>query len=291
MGQIKNHIQPPKKDLGDGFIVQRSLPHIKQRSVGPFIFWDHMGPVELGPGKDLTVRAHPHIGLATITFLFEGEIVHRDSLGNIKSIRPGEVNWMTSGSGIVHSERTHSGEETLRLEGIQVWVALPKEFEEVEPNFYHGPMDRLPKLTHCGVDLTLIAGEALTKKSPVPVLSPLFYLNGMTQEPGEFSFPVSKGSESAVYIINGQLHIDGNSYGAGELVTFDVGVNLEFVTGAEAEFMIFGGHPFPEKRHLWWNFVSSDLEKIDEAKLKWKNGQYPNVVDEAEEIPLPEGLA
>ena len=286
---LETVIKPKAKDLGDNFVVRRALPAMEKRSVGPFVFWDHMGPVTLTPEKELKVRPHPHIGLATITWLFSGEIIHRDSLGNIQPIRPGEVNWMTSGSGIVHSERSRIAEGELELEGIQLWLALPKEYEDIDASFYHAKGDELPRIKKGAMELTLVAGEGLGKKSPVPVYSDLFYFNVKNQGEPTFEYQLKDGHEAALYVIKGSVGIGGQDFERYDLLLFKAGEKLSLEIGPEAHFMFFGGESFPEKRHLFWNFVSSDLEKIEEAKKRWRNDEFPKVIDdEIERIPLPE---
>lgn len=280
-------IKPKPSDIGDNFIVRRSLPRAEKRLVGPFIFWDHMGPVELREDKEMKVRAHPHIGLATLTFLFSGEIMHRDSLGNEQPIRPGEVNWMTAGRGIVHSERSRPSAPII-LEGIQLWIALPKDSEEIEPSFVHHKASELPTIEHDGSKLLLIAGKALGHTSPVPVYSNLFYLKGELSTGKTFQFPVEAGHEGAVYLTSGKIKTGDEIIEAGMMVVYKLSTNIEFETLENCEFMLFGGEVFPEKRHIWWNFVSSSKERIEQAKLDWKQGKFDDVINEGEIIPLPE---
>lgn len=261
---------------------------MRKRLVGPFIFWDHMGPTEITPDKEMVVRAHPHIGLSTITYLFEGEIMHRDSLQNELPIRPGEVNWMTAGKGISHSERSKAIDKNVPLEGIQLWVALPKESEDVEPSFVHKKENDLPLIDHQGFQLRLIAGEALDHKSPLPVYSPLFYLNGKSQKTGEMILPVKSGHEAALYVVSGKIEVEGRSFEKYEMVIFKEGMDIQFKTSGACEFMLFGGEVFPEERHIWWNFVSHDKAKIEAAKEQWLNDDFGTVINENQKIPLPE---
>lgn len=279
-------IHPKEKDLGDDFIVRRSLPNANKRMVGPFIFWDHMGPVKLNGDKELKVRAHPHIGLATITYLFSGFIMHRDSLGNTQKILPGEVNWMTAGKGITHSERTQTKEE-VTLEGIQLWLALPKKHEEIEPSFVHQKEENLPLLKSSGVSLRLIAGTFKDQKSPIPVYSDLFYISGTMEAGSEFSHRLENEQEGALYLIDGNLEIDGKKIQQYDLVVFKKGTQLDIKAEEDSKFMIFGGEIFPEGRHIWWNFVSSEKERIEQAKQDWQNKKFADVIDEEEYIPLP----
>lgn len=279
-------LEPKEKDLGEGFRVRRTLPQIKRRMVGPFIFWDHMGPVALKSGDELAVRAHPHIGLATITYLFSGEIMHRDSLGNELSIRPGEVNWMTAGEGIVHSERSFKGDWE-HLEGIQVWVALPKDSEDCAPNFYHIKESELPVIECGDVKFTLIAGKALENESPVPVYSPLFYLNSKVSKGSKLRFQVPMGQEGAIYVAQGRL---GGTAGelSGAMEIYEGNEIMEYHAIEDSVVMIFGGEAFPEGRHVWWNFVSSEKEKIEAAKIRWNEQKFAPVINEDEWIPLPQ---
>lgn len=279
-------LDPKEKDLGEGFKVRRTLPQVKRRMVGPFIFWDHMGPVELKSGDELTVRAHPHIGLATITYLFSGEIMHRDSLGNELSIRPGEVNWMTAGKGIVHSERSFKGDwET--LEGIQVWVALPRDSEDCAPNFYHIKENELPVIECGDVKFTLIAGKALDRESPVPVYSPLFYLSSKVSKGSKLRFQVPMGQEGAIYVAHGRLSgAAGELSGAMEI--YESSEIMEYHALEDSIVMILGGEAFSEARHMWWNFVSSDKEKIEAAKIRWNEQKFDPVINEDEWIALPQ---
>lgn len=290
MSCIDMVLNPKEKDLGDDFKVRRSLPQIQRRHIGPFVFWDHMGPTELFGEKEMKVRAHPHIGLATITYLFSGEIMHRDSLGNEQAIRPGEVNWMIAGKGIVHSERAQVVSEKMKLEGIQLWIALPTEYEEVDPSFIHMKESDLPIIEKEGISLRLIAGEAMGFKSPLPVYSDLFYLNGRAMPDSAFDFELKPTQEGALYIINGEIIFEGKTYERYQLVVFKTGAKVQFQCSSESEFMLFGGEAFIEKRHIWWNFVSSKQELIEQAKKDWKEGSFGHVVNENERIPLPDHL-
>ncbi len=280
-------IEAKPKDIGDNFIVRRSLPHMKKRMVGPFIFWDHMGPFKLTEGKELKVRAHPHIGLATITYLFSGEIMHRDSLGNEQPIRPGEVNWMTAGKGISHSERSKYKGIDETLEGIQLWVALPKEYEDIEPSFHHFKEKSLPLIDLNQNKLRLVAGTALNKSSEVPVYSDLFYFKVDSLKNSNFDFILKANQEAAIYVIKGQIEIESKTYAPYTMIVFKKGTEVKFTSLTESELMFFGGEIYPEKRNIWWNFVSTDKDKIEQAKLNWKNNQFGEVINEDEFIPLP----
>ena len=288
MSNVDQVIEPREKDLGDNFIVRRVLPYAKQRMVGPFIFWDHMGPVEITPQKGMVVRAHPHIGLATVTYLFTGQIMHRDSLNNEQLIIPGEVNWMTAGKGITHSERAELKAGKQVLEGIQVWVALPKDKEDVEPSFIHQKKDNLPYFQVGKTALRLIVGSFNEYKSPVPVYSDLFYLNAKTPKGEAYHQKLAKNHEGAIYIISGELEVEGKTYQRFDMVSFKKSSAINFKALSDTEYMILGGEVFPEKRHIWWNFVSCSSEKIEKAKSDWKNGHFPPVINEAEFTPLPD---
>lgn len=288
MSDIELVIQAKAADLGDNFVVRRSLPNRNKRMVGPFIFWDHMGPVALKGDKGMTVRAHPHIGLATITWLFSGEIMHRDSLGNEQPIRPGEVNWMTAGKGIVHSERSYPKDGPVTLEGIQLWLALPREHEQIDPSFFHCKEKDLASIEEKGTRLTIIAGEALGLTSPVPVYSDLFYLNGDSQKDSHFEMPLKKNHEGVVYVAGGKIVVEGQEYEQFSLIIFKQGTKISYKALTDSKIMILGGEIFPEKRYIWWNFVSTDQAKIEKAKQDWQEGKFPKVVNEEEWIPLPE---
>jgi len=287
-GAIELTIESKSKDLGD-FEVRRVLPSRLRQRVGPFIFFDHMGPARFEPGQGIGVRPHPHIGLATVTFLFDGVIQHRDSLGFDQPIEPGAVNWMTAGRGIVHSERTP---EALRasgsnLHGLQVWLALPRESEEIEPSFVHHPAGTLPRITGPGVDLTLVAGSALGQTSPVEVASPMFYLAGTLQAGREVALP-DEHAERAVYVVEGEVEIDGQRFSPGSMIVLCRGAVASVKGIQDARIALVGGEPIEGERHLWWNFVSSSRERIEQAKADWKEERFPEVPGDPEFIPLPE---
>ncbi|MBW0435981.1 pirin family protein [Leptospira yasudae] len=284
MKLISGHL----KDLGDNFRVRRILPSIEARHVGPFVFVDHMGPVPIQTGKELSVRPHPHIGLATITYLYDGVIFHRDSIGSQVPIRPYEVNWMTAGSGISHSERSQVDSEHSSLEGIQTWVALPKEFEEVDAEFFHLDRKEIPVIEGESWTLRLAAGEFLGKRSPVKIYSPLFYadLDARPGAKGEWHIP--EGQESGLYVARGSLEIQGQTVQVGQMAVFAPGETITFSSSEGSRAILMGGVPFPEPRYLWWNFVSTSLERIERAKKEWKDETFPAVPGETERIPLPE---
>ena len=287
-GVIAQVIEPRTRDLG-GFEVRRVLPVAGRRLVGPFIFFDHMGPSRFPPGQGLDVRPHPHIGLATVTYLFDGEIMHRDSLGCVQPIRPGAVNWMTAGRGIVHSERTGPEERAreARLHGIQSWVALPRAEEEAEPAFHHHPAETLPEIARDGVTLRLIAGAAYGASSPVVVLSDMFYLDAALSEGAELRLPEGY-AERAAYVVEGAVRVAGESFEAGRMMVFQPGAEAAVSAAAAARVMLLGGAAMDGQRHIWWNFVSSSPERIEQAKADWKAGRFPQVPDETEFIPLPD---
>lgn len=278
------------RDLVDGFKVRRVLPSARRRMVGPFIFLDQMGPEILSPGKGLDVAPHPHIGLATVTYLLEGELLHRDSLGTVQPIRPGEINWMTAGSGIAHSERTPpemrlSGSS---LFGIQSWVALPQRDEETAPAFAHLGADELPVVEGDGKRIRIIAGSLYGARSPLKTLSETFYADVMLEKGARLSVP-AEHEERAAYLLEGSVEIDGGTFNAGQLLVFKPGVEITLAAAASpCRLMLLGGEPMDGYRHIWWNFVSSSAERIDQAKEDWKAGRFAPVPDESEYIPLPE---
>lgn len=281
-------IHQRRRDLG-GFEVGRVLPFAKRRMVGPFIFFDHMGPVDLPPGisRKVDVRPHPHIGLSTITYLFDGEIMHRDSVGTEQPIRPGEVNWMTAGRGITHSERFEKARaEGARLNGIQAWVALPKEAEETEPSFVHRTSDELPVFEEDGCRGRLIVGEAFGLRSPVEVSSPMFYVHWELQEGSRAEVPGAY-EDRAAYVVSGSVELEGRRYREGEMLIFAPGT-APALSACEATMLVgIGGDPLGE-RFIEWNFVSSSRDRIEQAKADWRAGRMklPDL-DSDEFIPLP----
>jgi len=282
-------IDARRRDLG-GFEVGRVLPWAKRRMVGPFVFFDHMGPKQMAANlpRSVDVRPHPHIGLATITYLFAGEIVHRDSLGFHQVIRPGEVNWMTAGRGISHSERF----ETMRehgglLHGIQAWIALPQSDEEIAPEFVHYEAEALPLERSAGASTRVIAGKAFGKTSPVRTQSPLVYVHVELHAGAGTGIPDGY-SERAAFVAAGTIRIGEQSYEAGQMAVFAPGSQPRIVAATAATVMLLGGEPLGT-RHIWWNFVSSRLERIEQAKADWRAGRIALPVDDAAEfIPLPE---
>lgn len=285
---IRWRLTSHSKDIG-GFTVRRLLPAAQCRSVGPFIFFDHMGPAEFAPGDGVDVRPHPHIGLATVTYLFEGALLHRDSLGTVQEIRLGDVNWMTAGRGIVHSERTppHLRQQGARAHGLQFWVALPREHEQCEPSFQHCPADSLPRLDGRGNSLLLIAGEAFGLRSPVHALSPLFYADLQLQAGSDFLLSVEH-AERAVYPVAGTVRIGDEVLPLDRLAVLEPGQPVRLEADADARLMLLGGAPLDAPRHMWWNLVSSDPALIEQARQDWAAGRFPEVPGESERIPLPE---
>ena len=281
-------IDAQPRDIGE-MMVGRVLPSVARRMVGPFIFFDHMGPADLPPGHGLDVRPHPHIGLATVTYLFEGEIVHRDSLGSHQTILPGDINWMTAGRGIVHSERTAAERRRnrSRLNGLQLWVALPAADEESAPQFHHHPGDTLPSIELEGAHVRILAGEVYGRRSPVATFSPLFYAD-VSLPPG-CEFPLTDAyAERAAYVIDGQLSCAREPAGPGRMLVFAEGAKAMLRTERGARVALIGGEPLGE-RHIYWNFVSSSRERIEQAKRDWRAGRFPRVPgDEREFIPLPD---
>jgi hypothetical protein len=289
-GAVTRVLQGRPRDLG-GFSVRRVLPAGRLQAVGPFIFFDHMGPATFSHGAGVDVRPHPHIGLATVTYLFAGEFMHRDSLGTAQLIRPGDVNWMVAGRGIVHSERTptavRSAPGGASIHGIQTWIALPKPWEETEPAFEHHPVVTLPEFHGAGAALRLIAGEAFGQRAPAAVYSPMFYL-AATLEAGAVVALPDEYAERAVYVVEGGVEVAGERYGIGHMVLFDAGSHATLRALGSATVMLLGGAPLDGPRHLWWNFVSSSLDRIERAKLDWREERFAPVPGDRERIPLPD---
>jgi redox-sensitive bicupin YhaK (pirin superfamily) len=282
-------IIPRVRDLG-GFNVRRALPSAKRQMVGPFIFWDQMGPAEFPLGEGIDVRPHPHIGLATVTYLFEGQILHRDSLGSEQPITPGDVNWMTAGKGIVHSERTQAewkAQAGRKMFGIQSWVALPQGAEEVAPDFFHHRAASLPLIEAEGKRVRVIAGSLFGKRSPVRTFSDMFYAD-VELNPGA-KVPLSAGHEErAIYIAEGGIEIAGDQFESGRLLVFRPGDEITVTAVRPSRLLLLGGEPMDGPRHIWWNFVSSSRERIEQAKEDWAQKRFGLVPgDESDFIPLP----
>lgn len=287
--EIEAVIDARPRDLG-GFTVGRVLPSAARRLIGSFIFFDHMGPADLAPARGIDVRPHPHIGLATVTYLFEGELVHRDSLGSHQHIRPGDVNWMTAGRGIVHSERTGSDLRRAgsHMHGLQLWVALCLAHEETEPEFHHHPADTLPSLDVGGARVRVLAGSAYGERSPVSTFAPLFYAEVAMPAGCLLSIP-SEHEERAAYVVDGAISCGNERAGRGRMLVFASGAKVALRATTDAHIVLLGGAPIDGERHIWWNFVSSSKARIEQAKHDWKEGRFPKVPgDEVEFIPLPE---
>lgn len=285
-------IVPRTRDLGDHFEVRRALPTQKRRMVGPFVFLDQMGPHLFLAGQGLDVRPHPHIGLATVTYLFEGEIVHRDSLGSVQTIRPGEVNWMTAGRGIVYSERTATElrQAQSSLFGLQCWVALPRAHEEVAPTFAHTGKEELPIIEGEGAIARIVAGSFFGRRSPVKTLSDLFYVDLRLKPGAQIEMPAEYG-EQAIYVVEGRLDLGRDGiYEAGQLLVLkpNARVTLSAPGPSAARVMLLGGEPMDGPRYITWNFVSSSAERIEQAKEDWKNQNFPVVPGETEFTSLPD---
>lgn len=285
---IEQVIVPRARDLGN-FSVRRALPAAGRQMVGPFIFFDQMGPAEFLLGEGLDVRPHPHIGLATVTYLLDGEIMHRDSLGTAQPIRPGELNLMTAGSGIVHSERTPDTErrKRTRLFGLQLWAALPKSHEESAPAFVHHARQELPRIEGEGKRISLIMGELYGERSPVAFPHASFYAEAVLA-PGAVLPLDAEYDERAIYVISGEIDIAGDTFGPGRLLIFKPGDRISVLGLSNARLALIGGEPMDGTRHIWWNFVSSSADRIKAAKADWKSGRFTAVPGETEFIPLPE---
>lgn len=289
MSNLELVITPRDRDLG-GFHVRRILPYAHHRMVGPFIFLDHMGPVDFAPGEGMDVRPHPHINLATVTYLFEGSIFHRDSLGSAQLIEPGAINWMTAGKGIVHSERSPQDARAAgaKLHGLQCWVALPQESEESEPTFVHHPADTLPEFEAQGAKIKLLVGSLFGQKSPVQTKSDVLYAD-VHFPPGVYLELASEGRDLAVYALEGDLSVNGEKIATGAMAVAKSGDDLKIQAQNFSRAMILGGMPLPGERHIFWNFVSSSKERIERAKQDWRERVFPKIPgDDREFIPLPE---
>jgi redox-sensitive bicupin YhaK (pirin superfamily) len=280
-------VEARQRDLG-GFVVRRVLPAEGRQMVGPFIFFDHMGPTQFESGHGIDVRPHPHIALATVTYLFSGSLEHRDSLGNVREIRPGDVNWMTAGRGIAHSERTPRLARAAgdNIHGIQSWVALPDGREDDEPGFTHYPASVIPQRLLDGVTLSVVAGDALGLRSPVVTAWPTLYIHARFAPGAVLDMPAEQ-DERAVYVVEGELAIDGGKIVEGQLAALAPQVTIRLRAKGAARAMLLGGNRFPTPRHIWWNFVASSQERIERAKERWANREFPPVPGETDFIPLP----
>jgi len=277
------------KDLGGGLTISRVLPNHPHQMVGPFIFFDQIGPVTVAPEQNVDVRPHPHIGLATVTWLFEGELVHRDSLGVVQPITPGDVNWMTAGRGIVHSER---GDPAKRknarpMSGIQSWVALPKAHEDAEPGFSHHAAATLPRIRMPGVEMRLIAGDGFGEKSPAPTFSRMFYLAAEMESGATLTLP-PEHEERGVYLAQGEISVDGSPLAERCLAFVSQDQKIEIRAKTRSRVMLLGGDKMDGPRFIWWNYVASTKERLEEAKQRWREQRFAKVPGESEFIPLPE---
>jgi redox-sensitive bicupin YhaK (pirin superfamily) len=276
-----------ERDLG-GFVVRRVLPDHHTPMVGPFIFFDHLGPARFAPGQGIDVRPHPHIALATVTYLFEGSLQHRDSVGSVRDIQPGDVNWMTAGRGIVHSERTPAATRAggAAVHGIQSWVALPDGHEDVDAAFAHYPAADLPQRSSAGTQFSVIAGEAFGLTSPVATLWPTLYVDARMHAAATLDVPDAH-AERAVYVAQGELQVDDVRLGEGQMAVFAAGGRPRLTATRDSRVMLLGGAKFPTPRYIWWNFVASSHERIEQAKQRWLRQEFPGVPGETEFIPLP----
>ena len=282
-------VEPSVKDLG-GFRVRRALPSRERQMVGPFIFLDHMGPARFQAGEGMDVRPHPHIGLATVTYLLEGSIVHRDNLGSLQEVVPGDVNWMTAGRGVAHSERTGEVARTVprQVQGIQSWVALPRAHEEDAPGFSHHEGSSLPVLRDRGVTARIVAGEAYGTRSPVPVVSHTLYVDASLEAGAALPLP-DDHAERGAYVIEGEVEVAGECYEAGRLLLFRPSDAITLRARRPSRVLLVGGEPMDGPRHLWWNFVHSRKDRIEAARADWRAGRFAPVPgDEREFIPLPD---
>lgn len=289
MSNIKLIIEERPSNIGN-FMVGRLLPFREKRMVGPFSFIDHMGPVAMSDHQNLDIPPHPHIGLSTLTYLFEGNIMHKDSLGTEIEIKPGQVNWMTAGKGIVHSERTpeylrHSDKE---LHGLQIWVSLPLALEQMEPEFFHADADEIPTWEDHDIQYKLIAGAVLGKKSPIPVYSPLYLLEIKSKSRQTVKIGAQLFGESGIYILEGAIESEDNVYTPKQLLVAKDSTLCEFTMQENTTIYIFGGDPFPEERLIYWNFVASNKDLIEAAKEKWLAQDFAPVPGETDFVPLPD---
>ncbi len=282
-------LNPHVRDLGNGFMVQRLLPSLPHKMVGPFIFFDHFGPVDFAPGQGIDVRPHPHIGLATVTYLFEGSQMHRDSAGSVQRIEPGDVNWMTAGIGIVHSERSTPEDRAAghRLHGLQTWVALPKAHEQREPSFSHHAKAELPMIASRGVTMRLIAGTAFGQRAPTPTYSPIFYVAVDMAAGASLELP-PEHEERAVYAVAGDLRVAGEALPLRHMAVLEPSATVRIDAVSASRCMLLGGAKMDGDRLIWWNFVASSRELLDAASERWRAQGFPPVPGETEFIPLPE---
>jgi redox-sensitive bicupin YhaK (pirin superfamily) len=281
-------VKPRTRDLGD-LTVRRVLPSMPYKMVGPFIFLDHMGPETFPAGRGIDVRPHPHIGLATVTYLFEGEIVHRDSVGSVQAIAPGDVNWMTAGRGIVHSERTAPELRRTgpRVHGIQTWVALPRANELAEPAFHHHPKESLPRVSAAGVEMRVIAGTGFGAGPPGAVFSPMLYVAAELEPGGAFELD-AEHEERGIYAVQGEISVAGAAVPPQHLAVLHGRATVEVGAATRARVMLLGGARMDGDRFIWWNFVASSRELIEEAKQRWREQRFPRIPGETELVPMPD---
>lgn len=289
MSNIGLIIEERSRDIGD-FLVGRLIPFRKKRMIGPFIFIDHMGPTELGPTKYMDVDQHPHIGLSTLTFMLEGEIMHQDSIGTKQLIQPGSVNWMTAGKGVSHSERTplylRNGKK-FTAHGYQIWVALPKHLEDITPSFQHVSEDELPKWEDDTAHFKLVAGEGYGQKSPVSTYSPLFMVEIKNTNEYQLNVNGKLKGEIGICIVEGSITACGEKVTKGNILVSKVEDTCDITLSSNTHLLLFGGEPFSEERHIYWNFVSSSKEKIETAKQQWQHKTFPMMKDDTTYVPLP----
>lgn len=290
MSNIGLIIEERSRDIGD-FLVGRLIPFRKKRMIGPFIFIDHMGPTELGPARYMDVNQHPHLGLSTLTFMLEGEIMHEDSMGTQQRIKPGSVNWMTAGKGVTHTERTPEDMRNGTLftaHGYQIWVALPKELEDMEPQFHHIDGADLPKWKDDSAEFKLVAGKGYDKESPVPVHSDLFMVEIKNEESYSLNVNGKLKGEIGICIVEGSIEACGEVVEKGNILVSKVEDTCNILLRPNTHLLLFGGEPFPEERHIYWNFVSSSKHKIEAAKVAWRNKTFPMMETDDTYVPLPE---
>ncbi|WP_435625637.1 pirin family protein [Flagellimonas sp.] len=289
MSNLGMIIEERSRDIGD-FLVGRLIPFRKKRMIGPFIFIDHMGPTQLGPKKYMDVDQHPHIGLSTLTYMLEGEIMHEDSMGTKQRISPGSVNWMTAGKGVSHTERTPKdlrNGKVFTAHGYQIWIALPKELEEMAPEFHHIPSEELPKWKDGATEFTLVAGEGYGKKSPVPVYTPLFMVEIKNESEYVLDIQNSLKGEIGICIVEGGITACEQQIEKGNILVSKVEDTCKVTLQPNSHLLLFGGEAFPEERHIYWNFVSSSKEKIESAKNAWKDWSFPMMADDSSYVPIP----
>ncbi len=289
MSNLGMIIEERSRDIGD-FLVGRLIPFRKKRMIGPFIFIDHMGPTELGPKQYMDVDQHPHIGLSTLTYMLEGEIMHADSMGTNQRISPGSVNWMTAGKGVSHTERTPNDLRNgtrFTAHGYQIWVALPKQLEDMEPEFHHIPAAQLPRWSDMAAQFTLVAGEGYGRKSPVPVYSPLFMVEVKNEGEYELNIKDHLKGEIGICIVDGAISACGETIEKGNILVSKVEDACHVVLKPKTHVLLFGGEPFAEERHIYWNFVATSKEKIELAKTAWREKSFPMMEGDSSYVPLP----